>query len=180
MWRCGAQVPESGKIYAFNEGNYCAWDQGLKDYINSLKDGSNFHGQPYSARCAPLSLCTQTTRSVERLAEACVLHGLALLEPPNSAHAALHTALRRALHTAPSGKASSPCFQGDNVALKMATAGPEKGPCFRISGTCTCSDLITSGMAFHCHFSCKPSWLLKGSWLSRESWLIQVHWVAGG
>ncbi len=47
------QVPESGKIYAFNEGNYCAWDQGLQDYINSLKDGSNFHGKPYSARCPP-------------------------------------------------------------------------------------------------------------------------------
>ncbi|KAK9915887.1 hypothetical protein WJX75_005677 [Coccomyxa subellipsoidea] len=44
------KVPDSGKIYAFNEGNYCAWDQGLRDYIDSLKDGSNFHGQNYTAR----------------------------------------------------------------------------------------------------------------------------------
>lgn len=46
------QVPESGKIYAFNEGNYGAWAPHLKEYIDSLKDDSKWGGKPYSARCA--------------------------------------------------------------------------------------------------------------------------------
>ena len=31
------KVPESGKIYSFNEGNYAMWEPALKEYINSLK-----------------------------------------------------------------------------------------------------------------------------------------------
>lgn len=38
------------QIYAFNEGNYELWDQGVKDYMNSLKDPSKWGGKPYSAR----------------------------------------------------------------------------------------------------------------------------------
>eukprot|EP00894_Picocystis_sp_ML_P000806 jgi/Pico_ML_1/51323/g2377.t1 len=43
------KIPEEGKIYSFNEGNYASWDKGLQDYMAELKapaDGS----KPYSAR----------------------------------------------------------------------------------------------------------------------------------
>lgn len=43
------QIPKSGKIYAFNEGNYQLWDDKLKKYIDSLKDPGP-SGKPYSAR----------------------------------------------------------------------------------------------------------------------------------
>lgn len=43
-------MPESGKIYAFNEGNYGGWEQGLQDYMMSLKDADKHGGKPYSAR----------------------------------------------------------------------------------------------------------------------------------
>ena len=49
---CVRQVPESGKIYAFNEGNYGGWEQGLQDYMMSLKDAEKHGGKPYSARFA--------------------------------------------------------------------------------------------------------------------------------
>ncbi|KAJ3682696.1 hypothetical protein LUZ60_012923 [Juncus effusus] len=43
------QIPKSGKIYSFNEGNYQLWDDKLKQYMDSLKEpGSS--GKPYSAR----------------------------------------------------------------------------------------------------------------------------------
>ena len=44
------QVPESGKIYSFNEGNYGSWAPHLKEYIDSLKDASKWEGKPYSSR----------------------------------------------------------------------------------------------------------------------------------
>eukprot|EP00879_Flechtneria_rotunda_P001040 GHRR01001177.1.p1 GENE.GHRR01001177.1~~GHRR01001177.1.p1 ORF type:complete len:412 (+),score=129.36 GHRR01001177.1:145-1380(+) len=44
------QVPEVGKIYAFNEGNYQLWDEPTKQYMDSLKDPSKWGGKPYSAR----------------------------------------------------------------------------------------------------------------------------------
>lgn len=43
------KIPEEGKIYSFNEGNYASWDKGLQNYMAELKapaDGS----KPYSAR----------------------------------------------------------------------------------------------------------------------------------
>ncbi|XP_057984112.1 fructose-1,6-bisphosphatase, chloroplastic [Malania oleifera] len=43
------QIPKSGKIYAFNEGNYQLWDDKLKKYIDDLKDPGP-SGKPYSAR----------------------------------------------------------------------------------------------------------------------------------
>ena len=45
-------MPESGKIYSFNEGNYGSWAPHLKEYMDSLKDADKWDGKPYSARCA--------------------------------------------------------------------------------------------------------------------------------
>lgn len=43
------EIPKSGKIYSFNEGNYDLWDEKLKKYLNHLRQpGSN--GKPYSGR----------------------------------------------------------------------------------------------------------------------------------
>ncbi|KAK9808592.1 hypothetical protein WJX72_000193 [[Myrmecia] bisecta] len=44
------KVPESGKIYSFNEGNYATWEKGLQEYMDSLKTGGADGGKPYSAR----------------------------------------------------------------------------------------------------------------------------------
>jgi fructose-1,6-bisphosphatase I len=44
------QIPETGKIYSFNEGNYQLWDKGTKDYIDHLKVPENWGGKPYSSR----------------------------------------------------------------------------------------------------------------------------------
>lgn len=41
------QIPESGKIYSFNEGNMDLWDQPTQDYIKSLKNPDNWGGKPY-------------------------------------------------------------------------------------------------------------------------------------
>eukprot|EP00955_Chlamydomonas_euryale_P088872 364418-Chlamydomonas_euryale.AAC.13 len=44
------KIPETGKIYSFNEGNMALWDQPTQDYINSLKQPEKWGGKPYSAR----------------------------------------------------------------------------------------------------------------------------------
>ncbi|KIZ00554.1 fructose-1,6-bisphosphatase [Monoraphidium neglectum] len=44
------QIPEKGKIYAFNEGNYELWDDATRSYIDSLKKPELWDGKPYSAR----------------------------------------------------------------------------------------------------------------------------------
>ncbi|XRB03322.1 class 1 fructose-1,6-bisphosphatase [Pycnococcus provasolii] len=45
------KIPDSGKIYSFNEGNYAMWEEGLQSYITSLKTGGAKQGtSPYSAR----------------------------------------------------------------------------------------------------------------------------------
>lgn len=44
------KIPEVGKIYSFNEGNYQMWDPEVKDYIDSLKDPAKWGGKPYSSR----------------------------------------------------------------------------------------------------------------------------------
>ncbi|GIL47688.1 hypothetical protein Vafri_4444, partial [Volvox africanus] len=44
------RIPEAGKIYSFNEGNYAMWDEGVRAYMDSLKDPSKWGGKPYSAR----------------------------------------------------------------------------------------------------------------------------------
>ena len=45
-------MPDKGKIYSFNEGNYGSWAPHLQEYINSLKDASKWDGKPYSSRSA--------------------------------------------------------------------------------------------------------------------------------
>lgn len=43
------KIPNSGKIYSFNEGNFDLWDEKLQSYFNHIrKPGEN--GKPYSAR----------------------------------------------------------------------------------------------------------------------------------
>ncbi|KAK9986475.1 hypothetical protein SO802_031426 [Lithocarpus litseifolius] len=43
------EIPKSGKIYSFNEGNYDLWDEKLKKYLSHLRlPGSN--GKAYSGR----------------------------------------------------------------------------------------------------------------------------------
>lgn len=44
------KIPETGKIYSFNEGNMELWDQPTQDYIKSLKKPELWDGKPYSAR----------------------------------------------------------------------------------------------------------------------------------
>jgi hypothetical protein len=44
------QIPEEGKIYSFNEGNYALWDEGVRKYMDSLKQPENWGGKPYSVR----------------------------------------------------------------------------------------------------------------------------------
>jgi fructose-1,6-bisphosphatase I len=44
------KIPEKGKIYAFNEGNYNGWTPELKSYIDSLKDADQWGGKPYTSR----------------------------------------------------------------------------------------------------------------------------------
>ncbi len=44
------KIPEKGKIYAFNEGNYQLWSEEQKQYIDSLKEPEKWGGKPYSAR----------------------------------------------------------------------------------------------------------------------------------
>lgn len=49
LTQANIQIPKSGKIYSFNEGNYQLWDDKLKKYIDDLKDPGP-SGKPYSAR----------------------------------------------------------------------------------------------------------------------------------
>ncbi len=44
------KVPEKGKTYSANEGNYCYWDQGTQAYIDFLKQPNEQFGTPYSQR----------------------------------------------------------------------------------------------------------------------------------
>lgn len=43
-------IPEKGKVYAVNEGNYNKWSEGLKKYLDWLKLSDKATGRPYSAR----------------------------------------------------------------------------------------------------------------------------------
>ncbi len=44
------RMPDRGRIYSVNEGNYCRWDDGVKRYIDWLKSEDEATGRPYSAR----------------------------------------------------------------------------------------------------------------------------------
>jgi fructose-1,6-bisphosphatase I len=43
------KIPNQGRIYSLNEGNYFSWPQGLKNYIKYLQS-NYFEGKPYQAR----------------------------------------------------------------------------------------------------------------------------------
>ncbi len=44
------RIPEKGRVYAANEGNYHKWSEGTKKYLDSLKVSDKAAGRPYSAR----------------------------------------------------------------------------------------------------------------------------------
>jgi fructose-1,6-bisphosphatase I len=43
-------IPDRGKIYAVNEGNYHQWPEGTKKYVDYLKIKDSATGRPYSGR----------------------------------------------------------------------------------------------------------------------------------
>ena len=44
------RIPERGKMYSTNEGNYCRWDDRIKRYLELLKSESKEVGGPYAGR----------------------------------------------------------------------------------------------------------------------------------
>jgi fructose-1,6-bisphosphatase I len=44
------RTPDRGQIYSVNEGNYFKWDDGVKRYVDWLKNEDAATGRPYSAR----------------------------------------------------------------------------------------------------------------------------------
>ncbi len=44
------QTPKRGRIYSTNEGNYCRWKNGTRNYIDYLKKVDKETNRPYSAR----------------------------------------------------------------------------------------------------------------------------------
>ena len=44
------RIPEKGKTYSINEGNYPYWSTGVREYIDHLKQKSPEGGRPYGAR----------------------------------------------------------------------------------------------------------------------------------
>jgi fructose-1,6-bisphosphatase I len=44
------RIPKKSQIYSINEGNYLHWPNGLKKYINYLKEEDSQTGRPYSLR----------------------------------------------------------------------------------------------------------------------------------
>ena len=44
------RIPQKGKIYSINEGNYKYWHHGLKKYIKSLQEEDKKTDRPYSTR----------------------------------------------------------------------------------------------------------------------------------
>ncbi|MHB8765734.1 MAG: class 1 fructose-bisphosphatase [Deferrisomatales bacterium] len=44
------RVPASGRIYSVNEGNYPYWSEGVRRYVDYLKEKDKATGRPYAAR----------------------------------------------------------------------------------------------------------------------------------
>ena len=44
------RIPRRGKIYSVNEGNYPYWSEGVRKYVNYIKERDPATGRPYSAR----------------------------------------------------------------------------------------------------------------------------------
>jgi fructose-1,6-bisphosphatase I len=43
-------TPDKGRIYSVNEGNYARWVDGVKRYVDYLKETDHQNGRPYSSR----------------------------------------------------------------------------------------------------------------------------------
>merc|ERR1712182_174889 len=50
MTHADIKIPETGKIYSFNEGNAANWSEGLKNYMSHFKAPEGEGSSPYSAR----------------------------------------------------------------------------------------------------------------------------------
>ena len=46
----GIRIPARGKTYSVNEGNYPYWSEGVRKYVNHVKQADPATGRPYSAR----------------------------------------------------------------------------------------------------------------------------------
>ena len=44
------RLPDRGRIYSVNEGNFHFWSQGVKEYIQHIKAVDKASGRPYSSR----------------------------------------------------------------------------------------------------------------------------------
>jgi len=44
------KIPERGKIYSVNEGNYNYWDENVRRYVDYLKKPDVADGRPYTSR----------------------------------------------------------------------------------------------------------------------------------
>ena len=44
------EIPEQGRYYSANEGNYPKWDESIRHYVDHLKEDDKTTGRPYSAR----------------------------------------------------------------------------------------------------------------------------------
>jgi len=44
------RIPERGRIYSVNEGNYCKWDEKTRKVVNYFKEEDETTGRPYSSR----------------------------------------------------------------------------------------------------------------------------------
>ncbi len=44
------KIPVKGKIYSINEGNYPYWSEGIRQYIDHIKEKDKATGRPYSTR----------------------------------------------------------------------------------------------------------------------------------
>jgi fructose-1,6-bisphosphatase I len=44
------KIPQRGKYYSVNEGNYHTWEDKVKNYVNYLKDSDSATGRPYGLR----------------------------------------------------------------------------------------------------------------------------------
>jgi len=44
------RIPQKGKIYSVNEGNYNYWDEGVRNYLDYLKEEDKSTKRPYSTR----------------------------------------------------------------------------------------------------------------------------------
>jgi fructose-1,6-bisphosphatase I len=44
------QIPQRGKYYSVNEGNYQSWEDNVKRYVDYLKDSDSSTGRPYGSR----------------------------------------------------------------------------------------------------------------------------------